>query len=55
MGMAPSELETTFPVEFLEKGSASGYSMIVAKVLESAFELGNANVKLEVFNDGHGG
>jgi hypothetical protein len=55
MSMAPSELETTLPVKFLERGSASGYPMIIAKVLETAFELSNANVKLEVLNDGHGG
>jgi hypothetical protein len=31
------------------------YPMIIAKVLEGAFEFINANVKLEVSNNGHGG
>jgi len=55
MSMVLGELETTLPVKFLEKGSMSGYSMIVAEVLESMFELGNANIKLEVLNDRHSG
>jgi hypothetical protein len=55
MSMALSELETTFPVKFLEKGSASGYSMIIAKVIESDFELGDANVKLKGLDNRHGG
>ena len=53
--MAFCKLEMTFSVEFLEKGSASSYLMMVAKVLESEFELSNANVKLELLNDGHSG
>jgi hypothetical protein len=55
MSMALGKLETTLSIEFLDRGSASGYPMIVAKVSESIFELSNANVKLEVLNDGHGG
>ena len=38
MCMAPCKLETTFAVEFLEEGSAPGYPMIIAEVLESMFE-----------------
>ena len=55
MSMAPSKLETTLPVEFLEKRSAPGYPMIIAKLFESVFELGNANVKLKVLNSCHDG
>jgi hypothetical protein len=51
MSMALSELETTFPVKFLEKGSASGYPMIIAKGFESAFEGGDTDVKLKVLDD----
>ena len=53
--MTFGKLEASLSVEFLEEGSALGYPMIVAKVFESIFELSNANVKLEVLNDGHGG
>ena len=55
MGMAPSKLEMTLAVKLLEKGSVSSYPMIIAKVFESMFELGNANVKPEVLNNGDGG
>ena len=51
--MALGKLETTLSIEFLEEGSVSGYSMMVAQVREGSFELCNANVKLEVLNDGH--
>ena len=51
MSMALSELEAALAVKFLEKGSSSGYPMIIAKVFESVFELGNANVKSKVLND----
>ena len=53
--MTFGKLEASLSVEFLKEGSVSGYPMIVAKVFESIFELSNANVKLEVLNDGHGG
>ena len=39
MSMTPSKLETTLAVKFLEKGSTSGYPMIIAKIFESVFEL----------------
>jgi len=55
MGIALGKLETTLSIEFLEEGSTSSYSMIVAKVLEGTFELSYANVKLEVLNNGHDG
>jgi len=45
----------TLLIEFLEKESVLGYSIIVAKVIESIFELSNANVKLEILNDSHSG
>ena len=51
MSMTLGELKTTLAVKFLEKRSASGYPMIIAKVFESVFELSNANVKLKVLND----
>ena len=51
MSMTLGELKTTLAVEFLEKGSASGYPMIISKVFESVFELSNANVKLKVLDD----
>jgi hypothetical protein len=51
MSMALSKLETRFPVKFLEKGTASGYLMIIAKGFESAFEGGDTHVKLKVFHD----
>jgi hypothetical protein len=54
MRMVLGKLEMMLLVEILEKGLASGYLMIVAKVFKSVFVLGNANVKLEVLNDGHG-
>jgi hypothetical protein len=53
MSMALGKLETTLSIEFLEKRSTSGYLMMVAQVCEGTFELSNANVKLEVLNDGH--
>ena len=49
--MTFGKLKAPLPVEFLEKGSSSGYPMIIAKVFESVFELGNANVKFKVLND----
>jgi len=52
MDMASSKLETTLAVKLLEKGLASDYPMIIAKFFESIFELGNANVKLEILNNG---
>jgi len=42
-------------VKLLEKELALGYPMIIAKVFESMFELDNANVKLDVLNNGHNG
>jgi hypothetical protein len=53
ISIVPSELETTLPVEFLEKGSLSSYPIIIAKVFDSVFELGNVNVKLKVLNNYH--
>ena len=55
MSMALGKLETTLSIEFLKEGSASSYSMMVAQVCEGTFELCNANVKLEVLNDGNSG
>jgi hypothetical protein len=55
MGMTLGKLETTLSIEFLEEGLASGYSMIVAKVLESTFELSDADIKFKVLNNGHDG
>ena len=49
MSMAPCELETTFVVEFLEKGPAFGYP--IAEVFESVCESCDAGVKLKVLND----
>ena len=48
------KLEAPLPVEFLEKGSALSYPMMVSEVAEGTFELSNANVKLEVLYDRHG-
>jgi len=53
MDMASSKLEMMLVVKLLEKGLASGYPMIIAKVFKSMFELDNANVKLEVLNNRH--
>src|SRR5580692_7493527 len=39
MSMALGKLETTLSIEFLEKRSTSGYSMMVAQVCEGTFEL----------------
>jgi hypothetical protein len=47
MSMVSGKLEMTLLVKILENGSASGYPMIISKVFESLFELGNANVKLK--------
>jgi len=55
MSMALCKLEMTLSIEFVEKRSASGYSMIIAKVLESTFESSDAGIKLEVLNNGHDG
>jgi hypothetical protein len=52
MSIALGKLEMTLSIEFLEEGSASSYSMMVAQVHKGLFELCNANVKLEVLNDG---
>lgn len=49
--MTPSELEATFAVKFLEKGSTSGYPMIIAKIFESIFEGRGGDVKLKVLNN----
>ena len=51
MCMAFCKLETTYAVKFLEKGSASGYSMIIAKVFESVFKSVGVDIKLEVSDD----
>ena len=53
MSIMPSELETTLLIKFLEKGTTSGYPMIIAKIFENVFELSNANVKLKVLNNRH--
>ena len=45
MNMVPSELNTMLAVKLLEKGLISSYPIIIVKVFESMFELGNANVK----------
>ena len=55
MSMTLSELEATFAVKLFQKGSISGYPMIIAKVFECAFELRYANVKLKVLNNGYNG
>jgi hypothetical protein len=51
MCMALCKLETTFVVEFLEEGSAPGYPMIIAEVLESIFEGVGVDIKLKVSDD----
>jgi len=48
MSMASGELETMLAVKFLEKRLISSYSMIIAKVFESAFESCYASTKLKV-------
>ena len=55
MCMAFGELKTTFAIEFLEKGSMSGYSMIIAKVFESVFKGIGVNLKLKVSDNGKDG
>ena len=55
MSMALCKLETTLSIEFLEKRLVLGYSMIIAKVLESIFESSDAGIKLEVLNNGYNG
>jgi hypothetical protein len=54
MCMVLCKLEMTFPIKFLEKGSASGYSMIVAHVFEMMFEGVGVDIKLKVSDDGRG-
>jgi hypothetical protein len=49
--MTPSKLEATLAVELLEKGSSSGYSMIIAKVFEGKFKGVWVDVKLKVSYD----
>ena len=51
MSMGPGELETTFAIKFLKKGSTSSNPMIIVKVFESAFESCDAGVKLKVLNN----
>jgi hypothetical protein len=53
--MTFGKLKAPLAVKFLEKGSASGYPMIVTKVFEMVFEGVGMDVKLEVFDDGRGG
>ena len=48
MSMASGELETMLAIKFLEKRLISSYSMIIAKVFESAFESCYASTKLKV-------
>jgi hypothetical protein len=55
MSITLCKLEAMLPIKFLEKGLMSCYSMIIAKALETAFELSNANVKLKVLNNRYNG
>jgi hypothetical protein len=53
--MTSSKLEVMLAVEFLEKGSTSGYSMIIAKSFEGSFKCIWRDIKLEILNDGNSG
>jgi len=51
MSMALGKLKMTLAINVLKKRATSSYPMIIAKVLESTFELCSANVKLKVLNN----
>ena len=55
MGITFGKLESRLPIKFLEKRLASGYPMIIAKVLEDVFEGGDANIKCKGVYNGHEG
>jgi len=50
--MTSGKLEAALAVKLLEKGSTSGYPMIVAKVFEGTFEGAGGGFKLKVFDNG---
>ena len=49
------KLEPPLLIKFLEKRSASGYLLIIAKVLEGVFEGGDANIKFKALYNRHEG
>ena len=51
MSMMSSELETMLAIKFLEKGSTSGYPMIIDKIFESMFDGHGGDVKLKILNN----
>jgi len=50
-----SKLQSTLAIKMVEKGSTSGYSMIIAKSLEGLYECVRLNLKLEVSDNGKSG
>jgi hypothetical protein len=52
MSMPFSKLQSTLAIKLLEKGSTSGYPMIIAKALEGLYECVEMNLKLKVSDDG---
>jgi len=55
VGMMFGKLEPPLLIKFLEKRSASGYLLIIAKVLEGVFEGGDANIKFKALYNRHEG
>jgi len=56
MSMPFSKLQSTLAIKMVEKGSTSGYSMIIAKTLEGLYEcVRTLNLKLEVSDNGKSG
>jgi hypothetical protein len=53
--MTSSKLEATLAVKLLEKGSSSGYPMIIAKRFKGSFKCIGRDIKSEVVDDGKGG
>ena len=52
MSMPFSKLQSTLGIKLVEKGSRSGYPMIIAKTLEGLYECVGMNLKLEVSDNG---
>ena len=51
MGMPFCKLQSTLAVKLFEKGSSSGYAMIIAKSFEDPFKGGGVNIKLKISDD----
>jgi len=51
MDMPFCKLQSMLAVKLFEKGSLSGYAMIIAKSFEDPFKGGGVNIKLKISDD----